>query len=663
MGSGLSRQDQTLTPPADYRTPPFPSLYNPKRDFNAKTPLLYLFWSHDVFRFTLYWMLIFYAATYGVCGIWAGLVAGFASRRKEKRLLTAVIAAMPFFFFGTLSALVGAAVTGYVLAALYSVVACAVTFGNGILSAAASALRAPNNLPGASSFPSVARSTAATKHYDVLILGGGMTGVMAARTLHEAGVENYLLVEARDELGGRLKSTTINNTYWTTSGAQFPGSQNGTLTLELGANWVEGLQSNLGKNLTNPIWLLAQKHNLTTATNDWEDLTFYDQNGLNNDTFPTVYDEGGDIYWDTIVNAGERILQKRTDATGRTGYILSGASTPYTQYDKAVEYYNYDWEYAQTPDQSSWIATAGNYNGTFDDYVGFGEDDQMVVDQRGYKHIVHAEAATFLKTSQTLLNATVANISYSSTGVTVYLADGTKLTADHALVTFSVGVLQNTDVVFQPSLPAWKWEAIASMKMATYTKIFLVFPEVFWSPSEMGLYADPHKRGYYPVWQNMDHQKFFPGSHIYFVTVTGDEAERIDTMSDAEVQAEIMPVLASMYPNTAIPTPSLLVRGRWFSDPLARGSYSNWPPSFYLEHMYNLRASVKDRLHFAGEATSLSYYGYVHAAYFEGVERGGQIAECVKSGKCGSFPEGGDFFDGNLRYPPNNALYDLENAS
>ncbi|KAF8316776.1 amine oxidase [Clavulina sp. PMI_390] len=531
-------------------------------------------------------------------------------------------------------------------------------FASHVLSASAVALRAPNPTP-----PSVARSIAASKHYKVLILGGGMAGVMAARTLHEAGVEDFLIVEARGELGGRLKTTTVNDSYWTTSGIGSPGSTNGTLTLELGANWVEGLQSTLGKKLTNPIWTLAQKYNLTTATNDWEDLTFYDQNGVNTGVFPTAYEQGGDIYTDTIIKAGLRILQKRTDTTSRTGYLLSGATNPYTQYDKAVEYYNFDWEYAQSPDESSWIATAGNYNATFDDYVGFGSGDQMVVDQRGYKHILLSEAASFLKPTQTLLNATVANISYSASGVTVYLVDGTQLTADHALVTFSVGVLQHTDVVFQPPFPAWKWEAIVSMKMATYTKIFLVFPEKFWSSSEMGLYADPHKRGYYPVWQSMDHDGFFPGSHLYFVTISGDEAERIDTMADADVQAEIMGVLANMYPNITVPTPVSLTRGRWFSDPLTRGSWSNWPPSFYLEHMHNLRASMHDRLHFAGEHTSLSYYGYLHGAYFEGVERGGQIAGCVKSGKCGVFPEGGDFFDENLNYPPNNALYDLQHAS
>ncbi len=54
----------------------------------------------------------------------------------------------------------------------------------------------------------------------VLILGGGVAGVIAARTLHERGIDNFVIVEARNELGGRMKSQT------------FAG-----YTIELGANW------------------------------------------------------------------------------------------------------------------------------------------------------------------------------------------------------------------------------------------------------------------------------------------------------------------------------------------------------------------------------------------------------------------------------------------
>ena len=89
----------------------------------------------------------------------------------------------------------------------------------------------------------------------------------------------------------------------------------------------------------------------------------------------------------------------------------------------------------------------------------------MSIDNRGFKHFIQAEAAEFLQPHQVLYNATVTNITYSSSGVSVSLADGRKLEADYAICTFSLGVLQHDDVIFDPPLPDWKQEAIQSMVM------------------------------------------------------------------------------------------------------------------------------------------------------------------------------------------------------
>lgn len=80
-------------------------------------------------------------------------------------------------------------------------------------------------------------------------------------------------------------------------------------------------------------------------------------------------------------------------------------------------------------------------------------------------------------------------------------------------------------------------------------------------------------------------------------------------MSDELVKAEALAVLRSMYPNTTIPEPEAFYFPRWLSDPLYRGSYSNWPSSFLRDHHTNLRATVGQRLWFGGEATSFKYYG------------------------------------------------------
>jgi polyamine oxidase len=94
----------------------------------------------------------------------------------------------------------------------------------------------------------------------------------------------------------------------------------------------------------------------------------------------------------------------------------------------------------------------------------------------------------------------------------VSLADGSSLSADYALVTFSLGVLQHDDVHFEPALPHWKKEAIHGMVMVSgqthctcsppynheqgaYTKIYLQFPQKFWFDTEViGSLVIDHRR-------------------------------------------------------------------------------------------------------------------------------------------------------------------------
>ena len=92
-----------------------------------------------------------------------------------------------------------------------------------------------------------------SNHTTVLILGGGMTGIIAARTLHEQGIDDFIILDARTELGGRM----IHETFGV------PGRQ---VVVEMGPNWVQGTQQ--GNGPANPIWELALKHNLTTVYND-----------------------------------------------------------------------------------------------------------------------------------------------------------------------------------------------------------------------------------------------------------------------------------------------------------------------------------------------------------------------------------------------------------
>ncbi|KAF9508130.1 hypothetical protein BS47DRAFT_1488499 [Hydnum rufescens UP504] len=122
MGHAASRtQDSVLSPPPGYVTPSFPSLHNPALEFHRREEAQYLFYSKDIYRFTLYWTLIMYALTYGACGVWAGIVQAVAARRKGHGLTSSMLVVLVFLTVGSFSAVIGSAVIGYVLAAVYSV--------------------------------------------------------------------------------------------------------------------------------------------------------------------------------------------------------------------------------------------------------------------------------------------------------------------------------------------------------------------------------------------------------------------------------------------------------------------------------------------------------------------------------------------------------------
>ncbi|RUS13595.1 amine oxidase [Endogone sp. FLAS-F59071] len=443
----------------------------------------------------------------------------------------------------------------------------------------------------------------------VVILGAGMSGIAAAKTLAlNHGITDFVIVDGQSVIGGRLHDVPFSG-----------------VRVELGANWVQGL----GKN---PVWTLAKEVGLKVVYSNYSDLIYYNEKGAVDLTEES--NEYNDAFTRTQILAGERQSDNRIDISARTGFQLVGWF-PDTPGKQAIEYFNFDWELGEPPELSSFIWSVNNYNYTFN---GFSPDNDLVIDQRGYKWIPESEAALFLKKDdpRLRLNTIVKKVKYGENYVLVLTDKGDTIFADYAISTFSLGVLQHSDVLFEPPFPSWKTEAIFNFHMATYTKIFLNFDHQFWPDNQYFLYADPTRRGYYPIWQNLNAPGFFPKhtkTNILMVTITDAESKRVELQSDQATQAEIMVVLRSMF-GAHIPEPNNIIVPRWRQNPLFRGSYSNWPVGELTEHHDNLRAPV-GRLWFAGEACSSDYFGFAHGAWLEGIAAADEIARCfLMRGRC-----------------------------
>ncbi|KAL7943722.1 amine oxidase [Trichoderma barbatum] len=453
----------------------------------------------------------------------------------------------------------------------------------------------------------------------VAVLGAGMAGITAAQALHNASVSDFVIIEYQDRIGGRAWHRDF--------GSKPDGSP---YVIEYGCNWIQGLGNPGGPE--NPVYSLAKKYHLANTYSDYGSILTYDETGYTD--FSELVDEYGIAYDKAAAKAGRFLVQNLQDQTMRAGLSIAGWNPKHGDMKRqAAEWWNWDWEASFPPEVSSFIFGVAGSNLTFNQ---FSDANNFVIDPRGYSAIIDGEASTFLskKDPRLLLNTRITNITYSNHGVTVYNHDGSCVSADYAISTFSLGVLQSNVIGFSPELPQWKKEAIQNFAMGTYTKIFLQFNETFWpEDTQYFLYASPTTRGYYPVWQSLSTEGFMPGSNIIFATVIGDESYRIEQQTDEETKAEAMEVLRQMFPNVTIPEPIAFTYPRWNSEQWSLGSYSNWPAGTSLLAHQNLRANT-GRLWFAGEATSAEYFGFLHGAWFEGREAGAQVAALLQSRRC-----------------------------
>ena len=210
---------------------------------------------------------------------------------------------------------------------------------------------------------------------DVIILGGGIAGITAAKMLHNGGVTDIIVVEARDRLGGRMRKQ------------QFGGYQ-----IELGANEIEGVNRSLGMDhQTNPLWDVAVKKCGLKGRfiNEYDSTHVTYRNGtIINDTAT----KGKLLRIMDIAAADSLKLQKegKPDLSIRDQLAKFGWN-PTTPLEKTLDWGAIDYADAQTPEETSTFAALPlPFNNLH------GEDDYFIDDQRGFVHVVDCMAVDFL---------------------------------------------------------------------------------------------------------------------------------------------------------------------------------------------------------------------------------------------------------------------------
>ena len=456
---------------------------------------------------------------------------------------------------------------------------------------------------------------------DVLILGGGMAGVAAANYFHEEQI-NFILVDAQGKLGGRIKNLEISPGIFLTEGASF----------------IQGIDENVNNHNMHTLLDLASTKfggiEGVVVHSDADDvMRVYNSSGSD---VTEAFCEREGAYLDAVRVAQNysrmRRAAKLEDETCRQG-LDRGNWVVETSLDNFTDWEEFDFCIAATPDMSSLYGDI-----ELDTYRDFNSQkaqphidtrtDYFITDNRGYLHLVDCLAKPFEDDRHGIrLNTTVNKINNMENCVCITTTNG-NFCGKYAILTFSIGVIKSMEFqesVLTPAFSANKLQALEVMTMAHYLKIYVVFDRRFWDTDVFFVGYIDEVRGYYPLFLTM--KDLYPKINVTIFVVTGDMALKVVNQNESTTQEEVMAVLESIY-NISIPSPQRIYIEKFSIDPLFLGSYSNILKGLTCQTFHDL-SSPEGRLYFAGEGYSEKYNGFVHGAYFSGIQTAENLSRAI----------------------------------
>ncbi|KAI4377439.1 hypothetical protein MLD38_015062 [Melastoma candidum] len=256
--------------------------------------------------------------------------------------------------------------------------------------------------------------------------------------------------------------------------------------------------------------------------------------------------------------------------------------------------------------------------------------------------------------------------------VTLHFRDGAKISADHVVLTVSLGVLKarvdRDSGLFAPPLPSFKTDSISRLGFGVVNKLFLQLPatndrtdfpvlQLAFHRTDSGF-----KNEGVPWWMRRTASlaPIHRSSHVLLSWFAGKEALHLETLTDEEIMEGVSSTVDSMLPSPSgsvsrngklnpkkLPNGSQggsakfekVLRSKWGSDPLFLGSYSYVAVGSSVDDVDALaeplpRATEATRcvrhplqILFAGEATHRTHYSTTHGAYFSGIREANRLLQ------------------------------------
>lgn len=414
--------------------------------------------------------------------------------------------------------------------------------------------------------------------YDVAIIGAGIAGLAAARSLAAAG-QKVILLEARDRIGGRILTERDSAT---------------DLPIELGAEFVHGRPPELLD--------LIREAGLTLYTREGEFVCFNHGKLGDCSLFEEAFGVLDDLPASPDMPFSEFLAKKHLPehlAARVKGYVEGFNAADATRIGTAALRKQQQAEEEIDGDRSFRIA-------------------------EGYDRLAGYLLDRFIASGGTLhLNTPATSVIWKPGEVRVATAN-TQLPEIHArraVIAVPLGVLQSGSPRFGPEPPG-PAAAIHKLAMGTATRITLVFRERFWEAAVPNLSFLIALENTPPTWWTSAPNP----SPALTGWLAGPRALRAAT--GAALKDQALTTLATVFKRNDLP--ALLTSFHthdWQADPYSLGAYS-YAPAGALTASDDLAVPVENTLYFAGEHTDTTgHWGTVHAALRSGQRAAAQILE------------------------------------
>ena len=410
----------------------------------------------------------------------------------------------------------------------------------------------------------------------VVVIGGGISGLAAAKKLKEKGF-TVIILEAQEKVGGRIRTDR-------SLGVAF----------DEGASWIHGPNGN-------PITSLASQAGANTF--------------LTSDDSIEVFNTNGTSYSDAVLTNAENQFESALNAVRSAGSQTKSFQTVFnslypTQANEKL------WKYML----SAYLEfdTGGDISKLsskfFDDDEKYSGADVIITN--GYDKVTD-----FLATGLDIrLNIRVSSINYTNAKVSI-IANGNNIETDYVVVSVPLGVLRNNAITFSPALPTNKINAISNTNIGNVNKFLLVWNTPFWDTKLQYIGYTPETKGKFNYFLNI--KKFTPSNGL-MTFAFGDYATVTESMTDSQIINEIMLHLKGIYGNS-IPNPSNFLRTKWGQNINSYGAYSYATNNSTSADFDTLANEVNNKVFFAGEHTERDYRGTVHGAYLSGIREADKI--------------------------------------